>query len=58
METIYVDENAEIRDLVLDHVVTENHVGGEMPLFVNRGKVDRLSARDLLADGESVTLSV
>ena len=58
VETIYVDENAEIRDLVLDHVVTENHVGGEMPLFVNRGKVDRLSARDLLADGESVTLSV
>ena len=58
METIYVDENTEILDLVLDHIVTENRVGGDMPLFVNRGTVRRLSARDLLADGRPVDLSL
>lgn len=58
VETVYVDENVEIHDLVLDHITTENLVGGEMPLFINRGTVRRLSARDLLADGKELTLTL
>ena len=56
VETIHVDGDVVIRDLVLDHITTENHAGGEMPLFVNHGLVERLSARDLSADGEPVEL--
>ena len=35
VETFYIGKEAEIENLVIDNVVTENHTGEKMPLLVD-----------------------
>jgi len=52
IETIHIAERAEIETLILDNIVSENHVGEEMPMVVNNGKVHRFVANNLCANGD------
>ncbi|MBQ4290167.1 MAG: hypothetical protein II719_03120 [Clostridia bacterium] len=58
VESIYISEGTEIRDLVLDHITTENQAGGEMPLLVNKGDIRHLSASNLFQEGKPLDLSL
>ena len=54
IETITVGENAEIDELTLENIVTENHTGQPMPLFKNSGTVKNLIASGLKTDGDEI----
>lgn len=42
VETIYIGRNTEIRSLLLDHIISEDCNGEQVPLLYNRGSVDLL----------------
>ena len=52
--TVYIGENAEIENLVLTNITTENRTGEEMPLLCNDGNVQNLYARNLDAQSDAV----
>lgn len=57
IDTVFVGEGTTIENLTLDRIYTKNLTGqGEMPLYTNRGKVHRLFAREIFADGEELSL--
>lgn len=55
--TLYVGENAVVRRLTLDNVVTVNRTGKPMPLFENRGTVREFSARGLSAGADDLLVN-
>ncbi|MBQ2923385.1 MAG: hypothetical protein IJE60_09960 [Tyzzerella sp.] len=52
VETIYVGHAAVVENLIIDCVVSENHTGKAMPMLVNKGKICRLTMKNLSADGD------
>ena len=53
IETIFVGENAEIENLILDTIVSENHTQEEIPLLNNCGTIRRLVTKNLCTNGET-----
>lgn len=51
VETLHIGVNTTVDDLILDDIIVENRTGQEMPFFVNRGTVKKISARNVRADG-------
>ncbi|MBQ2614907.1 MAG: hypothetical protein IJB80_06255 [Clostridia bacterium] len=56
VETFYVGEETDVEQLCLKNITTENYVGGEMPFFVNCGKVKYLHADHLFEEDGPVDL--
>ena len=54
IETLHIGANTTIENLILDDITFENHLGTEMPFFVNHGTVQHLSARNLRTGGAAV----
>jgi hypothetical protein len=54
---IRICEGAEVDSLILENISTENHTGEEgMPVLENHGIVRRLEAKNIMENGEVVTL--
>lgn len=52
VQTIYTGWGAVVENLILDTIVSENHTGQEMPMFVNNGKVSKLTVKNLRTNGD------
>ena len=52
--TVFIGEDADVEQLILDNVSTENLTGEEMPLLYNDGRIERLSMRDICTHGDPV----
>jgi hypothetical protein len=52
IDTIMVNENAEIDYMVIDNVSHENYTGEPIPLFRNRGYIKKLRVSNLRTDGD------
>lgn len=52
--TVYIGEEAEVENLVLTNITTENRTGAEMPLLCNDGTVQNLYARNLDAQKDAI----
>ena len=52
IDTIMVNNNAEIDYMVIDNVSTENYTGEPIPLFRNRGFIKTLHVSNLRTDGD------
>ncbi len=51
VETIFIGEDTEIAQLVLDNISVENHTTSEnIPLFINNGVVKKLKTSELYND--------
>ncbi|MBE6731786.1 MAG: hypothetical protein E7564_08870 [Ruminococcaceae bacterium] len=56
IDTVCVQPNTIVEQLVLDNITTENHTGIEMPLFTNRGEIKNLHYNALYADNVKIEL--
>ena len=52
--TVYIGEDADVKNLVLTNITTENQTGGTNPLICNDGRIDTLYARNLQTDGDEI----
>ena len=59
VETIYVDADTKVEQLILDNITTENYTDSDnMPLFVNKGDIKYLRSNDLFEDGKKLELDI
>lgn len=57
VETIYVGENTEIEQLILENITTENHTDSDsMPLLVNNGTINYLYSHSIFENGKLVEM--
>lgn len=47
VETIYIGEEAEVENLIIDHIVTENYTGKKMPLLVNHSMASDITLKNV-----------
>ena len=52
VQTIYTGRSAVVDNLILDTIISENHTGKEMPMFVNDGNVRRLVVKNIRTNGD------
>lgn len=52
VETVHVGHGANVENLVIDNVITENHTGERMPVLVNHGRVRRLAVKNICTGGD------
>lgn len=50
--TVYIGENVDVENLILDNVTTTNQTGEPMPVVLNLGAVDKLTMRNVRTDGD------
>ena len=56
IDTVCVQPNTIVEQLVLDNITTENHTDSEMPFFTKCGEVKNLHANALYADNKAVEI--
>ena len=58
-DTIRICDGGEVDTLILENISTENHTqAGDMPILVNNGVIRRLDAKNIMENGEAVTLQL
>ena len=58
IDTIYVCNDTEIDNLILENIATENHCNqNEMPLLTNNGLIKKLHTNSVYCNGKSVSLN-
>ncbi|MBQ7045412.1 MAG: hypothetical protein IJN65_02850 [Clostridia bacterium] len=56
IDTIFIDKNTTVEQLILENITTENHTKKYMPLFTNNGNVSNFKAYGIYEDGNQTNL--